>query len=178
MRVSVTLSDFVRIWLAENALAAYGAVVGTVALLLNLARFVYDRRKDGLRLRVKSRAEGDVVSNSQRLAAPRDDPFSSPRLLPGYVVTVYNDGHLPAALEDVGIVSADGTDSGALSHRPRANDLMLLPVGSAGLEPIPPKSSMSFTVYLTREKPTLLDVRACYAVDRTGKRWRGKHDRS
>lgn len=30
----------------DNLLATYGAVVGTIAFLLNVWRFFYDRRKD------------------------------------------------------------------------------------------------------------------------------------
>lgn len=163
-------------WLRDNLLAAYGAVVGTIALLLNVVRFFYDRGKDSVQLRVSSRPSADLRSNAERLAAFPSD-LDAPKLLPGFSVTVYNDGLVAAHIAEVGVIDANGKDVTALVHRPRAHDMMLWPVGEAGLDPISAKSSQPFTVYL-RAGQGVPTVKECFAVDKTGKRWKGRYSGS
>lgn len=165
-------------WLRDNLLAAYGAVVGTIALLLNVVRFSYDRSKDSVQLRVSARASPDLRSNASRLAdTPSESEMDAPRLLPGFQVTVYNDGLVAAHIAEIGVIDANGKDVTALVHRPKARDLMLWPVGEAGLDAISGKSSQTFTVYL-RTGEGVPTVTGCFVVDKTGKRWKGRYSES
>jgi hypothetical protein len=161
-------------WLEQNMLAAYGAVVGSVALLLNLVRFIYDHRKDNVRLRVSSKPAPDFASNAERMQNVKADEQDVPQSLPGYIVTVFNQGLVAAPLAEVGIRDTHSKDVLALARRRVSNTHFLFPVGEAGLEPLGPKSSQSFTVYLRRGQPAPT-AKSCYVVDQTGKRWKGRN---
>lgn len=163
-------------WLRDNLLAAYGAVVGTAGVLHSLSRFAYDRRKDRIQLRVARRRTLDFHANVERLARRQTDPFDNPGLLPGYSVTVYNDGFLPLHIADAGLVDRNGARVQALTSRSKRNPMLLGPIGEADLEPISSKSSETFTVYL-RAGQSPPDIEQCYVVDKTGRYWKGPHTR-
>lgn len=163
-----------RDWLQENALALYAAVVGTLGLVLTLARFVYDRRKDHVQLRVVSRKSPDFAKSAAALSTATPSSFDVPKLLPGYMVTVYNDGSIPAHLADAGIVDSAGTDVPALTPASPQRPMILMQLGQVDLDPITAKSSRTFTVYL-RAGQTPPRAAKCYVVDKTGRRWIGKH---
>lgn len=156
-----------RSWLMNNLLSVYGAVVGTIALILSMLKFLLDLRKDSVRLRLNHRPHEHVRQNIEILATPREREWDGPNLLPAYLVTVTNPGAIPAHLADVGVICKDGTVQSALVSQ-SGNSNMLVAVGDAALEPIQPKSSRTFTVYERRGREPL-HPKASFVRDRTGK---------
>ena len=163
-----------RRWIEQNLLATYGAVVGTVAILLNLVRFRYDRRKDNIQLRVSSKLSSDFAANVAMMSSTQIDEMSASQIAAAYVVTVFNDGLVAAPLAALGIRDVDGKDVPGLTRRPGSNTLTYYPVDQAGIEPLGPKSSQSVTVYFHRGQPVPI-ANSCFVVDQTGKRWNGRH---
>jgi hypothetical protein len=161
-------------WLKENGLALYGAIVGTIALGFTVWRARYDKRKDSTQLRVTCHAHAEL-SRSRELIA-RYDPNESENpisnMQPAYVVTVYNDGAIPAHIADVGVTDRDGNDASASIRQKGSTSLIYGSVKELGVDPLSPKSSKSFTVYLITHRP-LSEGKACYVIDGTGKRWTG-----
>ena len=58
------------IWISENWLALYGAVIGTVALIINLSRFFHTLGKDKVKLRVTAEEHPNKSENEIELANP------------------------------------------------------------------------------------------------------------
>lgn len=161
-------------WLQQNLLAAYGAVVGTLALVLNLSGFLHNVRKETVRLRVLCQPHAQLKSSIATVAQSAPDKALDRRtLFEAYTVTVFNDGSVPAHLHDVGVTCRDGRIVGALVSRPSSNHWILSAIADAALEPIAPKSSQPFTVYFRVDEPTFIPKTA-FVIDKTGKRWHSK----
>lgn len=161
-------------WLNQNLLAVYGAIVGTLALVLNLSGLLHDVRKGAVRLRVQCRPHQDLKSSLTAHAATKTDDAADRRtFFEAYVVTVFNDGAVPAHLADAGVVCADHHVEQALVSQPLGSHLILRSVADARLEPIAPKSSETFTVYLRAGNDVFTPKRAL-VIDQTGKKWYGR----
>jgi hypothetical protein len=159
-------------WLADNLLAAYGAIVGTIALMLNLSKFAVDLRKDSVRLKVSGVRHPMFDGHAATLKQPLASDGDGPNLLEGYSVTVTNLGSIQAHIADVGVICRDGRTDSALV-RQHSSRMILRSVPEIALEPLEPKSSRTFTVYLRRgHEPPIAE--AFYALDKTGKRWKTK----
>jgi hypothetical protein len=88
-------------------------------------------------------------------------------------VTVFNDGSVPAHLEEVGVICADKRRETALVSEASIGRWILVPVNQAGLGPIESKSAETFTIYLRAGSAAFTPKRA-FAVDKTGKEWRSR----
>jgi hypothetical protein len=161
-------------WLRQNLLAVYAAVVGTLALVLNLSGFLHDVRKSAVRLRVLCRPHSDLQNSlSARAAAANSTNTDRRTLFEAYRVTVFNDGSVPAHIQEVGVTCTNRCVETALVSQPGGNRLLLLPVADSDLEAIPPKSSQDFTIYFRVDRDVFTPKKA-FAVDKTGKKWQGK----
>lgn len=158
-------------WLHDNALAAYGALVGTVALLLNVARYVYDRRKDAIRLSVTCKPDPKLDENVRQVNSERQHSWDGPDLMPGFQIKVTNRGAMLAHVVAVGVVYGDGLVESALVGASGSPNI-LQSVSEGALEPLPAKASRTFTVYVRRGKE--LVPKSAYVEDGTGRRWTTK----
>ena len=59
-------------WIADNSLALYGALVGTIALLLNIGRFLITRKQQKRELFVSSHTTQRAQENLDRLLSSDD----------------------------------------------------------------------------------------------------------
>jgi len=159
-------------WWFTNGLAAYGAVVGTIALLLNLWKFFYDRTKDAVQLSVSCTADSSLRSNIERVNTERAADWDGPNLLPGYLLKVTNIGSVPAHIADAGMISDDGSVTSALVAAP-GRPMILESIARGQIEPLQPKAARTFTVYVQRGVKAPKPVKA-FVEDATGRRWTRK----
>lgn len=154
-------------WLVENWLALFGAVTGTFALLIHYLSYRHNRNKDQVNLAVSWAPHTDHEENLIRLLKTEDNkPWERPKMVKVYTVTVTNRGNINAPLSRVGVVTETGAER--LAH---VNDgRYMQKAASEYIEPVPPKSEATFSLYLKRgEEP--YQVTKAFVIDQTGKRW-------
>jgi hypothetical protein len=156
-------------WLSQNALAFYAAIVGTVALALNLRKYFYDRGKDQLRLTISCVEHAERAGNLERVSASRENDWDGPSMLPGYLIKVINEGAVSAHIADVALVDARGRIESALVPYPGQPNIYRT-VREAPQEELVPRAARSFTIYLRRGAPRVVAAQA-YVEDATGRRW-------
>jgi hypothetical protein len=162
-------------WISENWLAMYGAIVGSFALMLNVVRFFYDRKKDSVQIEVSGEPHPDYEEQVMRLKEGKKRPeYDRPGLLEVYKVQVTNTGNIPVHLHDAGVVSTSGESVSVLTRSySGSNSNHLVPIESSGISPIAPKSSETFWVWLKIDQEPFA-VSSYFATDRTGQRWSKK----
>ena len=138
------------IWIRENALALYGAITGTLALVMSYIGHKHSVRRDRIKLTVEFEPHPDQAGNLNRLrASPNTEtPWNDhvPHLVEYFVVTVRNLGSVAAPLTDVGIRSKNGVKHPALVSAPSDSCLRRIPDSS--IEPLEPNSFGHFSVFL------------------------------
>lgn len=154
-------------WLAENWLALFGAVTGTFALLIHYLSYRHNRNKDEVDLAVSWAPHADHEENVRELLETEDNkPWDRPGMVEVYTVTVTNRGNINAPLSRVGIITETGVERLAHVHDGR----YMQQATARHIEPIPPKSEETFSVYLKRgDEP--YQVMQAFVIDQTGKRW-------
>ena len=101
------------IWIQENLLALYAAVVGTIALFLNFGRFWIMYQKGNRKLKVESSIDKSAQKNLDELMEKKNSYRSQGALHgPIYQVTVINSSHVDMHIHDVGLIikTKDGKD--------------------------------------------------------------------
>lgn len=160
-------------WLSENGLALYGAVTGTAALLITFLNHLHSVKKDQIKLSVSYAEHPNKAENLERLNAENIDPWDQPNIVEIYRVTVRNLGSIPAPLHDVGIIDKDGNKRQALVSRRMSQMNLLQPVSESDTEPLEPRASKAFSIYLRKDEP-IFSVVSAYAIDQTNKEWIGR----
>lgn len=156
-------------WISNNWLALYGAIVGTVALLINLLRFFHTLKKDKVKLKVSVLPHENQKQNIERIAQNADKPiYDKTNLAEAYVIKVRNTGNVNAFIEDVNLICKAGVERKALvsqnmSHRSILRDIKEVDIA--------PKSSLNFNIYL-RDGEKLFIPSKAIVTDSTGKKWR------
>lgn len=166
--------EVISAWLSANWLAAYGALIGTLAFGLNFARYRNSLKNSNVSLQVTFEKRKDFDRNVQRLSeAPDGFGGGAPQIVEVFDVKVRNLGNIDAFIQSAGVICDDGTQRPALGHYPNSQHRMLHPIADLPEQAIKPKSSQVYTVWLKRDEPAFTPVRG-YAEDKTGKLWHSK----
>ena len=160
-----------KLWIYQNWLALYGAVVGSIALLINFSRLLYTIKKDKIKLTLSVAPHPEKEKNIERLVATEEnEPWDDrPNLVEIYKLTVRNIGNVDAHLEDAGIVCEKGKIHQVLVST-SSNHCVLSNIPNSGLVQIQPKASKKLSVYLNRAE-NIFQVKKAFVVDSTGKKW-------
>lgn len=165
------------VWLQDNLLALYGALVGTIALLLNFGRYWILYKKSSRKLKVSSAIDSRAQIALNSLAKPssgftgRREPLCGPI----YTIDVINVSHVQMHIQDVGLVvkSNDGRRKlKAVASAGRGSSFSS--VDEIGGDNIPAGAMKSYSIWLSSE-PEIPIVLGCYVIDQLGKEYRGKH---
>jgi hypothetical protein len=167
------MARLVAAWLTENVLALYGAITGTAALLISYSNYRHTVGKERIKLAVSHTSHPHAASNISRIQSTEGEDWDRPNLVEVHIVTIRNLGSIPAPLEDVGVVTSKGEKKHSLIPSNSRNPMMLGRVSDAEQSSLEPRSTKSFSVYLTRDEPPFVVTQA-YAVDQTGKVWTSK----
>lgn len=161
-------------WFQENWLAAYAAIVGTVALALNFGRFWLMFQRGRRTLKVESTVSEQAQRQLDQLAKP-EEPFSSGSLLgPIFDVTVINCSHVSMHIHDVGVEVVDAEGKKTIQALMRSGSHgYLSSLTKSGGDDLPAGARRSYPIWLNRSY-ILPKVVGCYVVDQTGKRYKGK----
>jgi len=164
------------IWIQENILALYGAIVGTVALFLNFGRFWFMYQKNKRKLKVVSRIDKGAQDRLASLEKP-DGGLSSRGALCGpiYKVDVINTSHLQMHIHDAGIIFETSSGKEKIKVLVRG-ERFLNDLDESGGKNIPAGSRESFSVWLKSDGITIPKVVGCYVEDQLGKEYKGKHE--
>ena len=154
-------------WITENWLALFGAITGTVALLIHFLAYQHSRKKGEINLAVSWAPHTQREENIRTLIETEGSKdWERPAMVEVYTVTVTNLGNISAPLSRVGIVTEKGVERLALVNN--GNDLQK--TSAENVQPIPPKSEQAFSLYLIRGEEQF-EVMKAFAIDQTGKRW-------
>jgi len=160
-------------WLVENGLALYGAITGTIALLISFVSHRHNIKKDQIKLAVSYSEHPNKTENIESLnCVNTEHPWNQQKFVEVYLVTVRNLGSISAPLQDVGVMDKEGRKYQALVRSPFNNMNFLQPLTKSNSEALEPKAAKTFPVYLNRGEPIFTAV-SSYATDQTGKEWRG-----
>lgn len=153
-------------WVIANGLALYGAVVGTAALAISLAKYIHTVRKDEVKLKI-SVMKHDEYDKGVEILKQNPDPATGNGWLPAYVVRVTNLGSITAHLQEISLVCDEGSMEGLCLGR----DGFLVKVSEAPKKSIQAKDSQDYVVWNTPDtitwKPKVATVQ-----DQTGKKWK------
>ena len=164
------------VWIQDNLLSLYGAVVGTVALILNFGRFWMMRNKGKRKLKVRSEIDKSAQAHLDEFAKPKD-VFSNRGNLVGpiYKVKVINISHTQMHIDDAGLIIRTGRKKEKIQAYIRSGSHGFLShIEDAGGVDIAPGSRESFSIWLGSE-PQIPKVIGCYVVDQMGKEFTGRH---
>lgn len=158
-------------WLDQNLLAIYGAVVGTIALLLNFKKYRHEVSTTKVGLKVGYVRHSNYDENVAALKTP-GDPWNSPSVAPVYEIEIINSGSIGAFIKSAGVVTSSGERKEALVSQNHGS-LVLVPISCKSDLVIPPKSSEKYCVYLHRgEEP--FEAAYAFAFDKVGGGWKSK----
>ena len=155
-------------WLSLNWLAFYGAVVGTLALILNFLRLRHQIKSGEPKLSISVAKHSSYDENIARLQAPEEEtpPFRSsrPSMVEIYEITVRNLGSVEAHIESCGVVTANGEKKEASVRAAGQREFrMMQKTSSNATLSVSAKSSETFSVYLHRDED-LFEVSHAFAV--------------
>ena len=161
-------------WIANNWLAFYGAVVGTLALGINFSKFIHAINKDKIKIRVSVSDHPQKLANIKLLKDGEDnEPLDRINMAEVYIVTVRNIGNVNAHIDDAGVICTHEKSHSALVSSPTGGGCILVSISEAKLDPIAPKSSKKFSIYLQRGQECF-EARRAFVVDSTGEKWLAK----
>lgn len=165
----MTPSDFI----SQNLLASYGAVVGTVALILNFMRYRHavSSSKTRLKLEVivdKLESDFEATMNPPKKKEPWEG--GGRNSLVTHKVKVRNIGGVTAHIQDIWVETQNGKSSATMPYG-GSNQNIYGAVSERGNVEIAPRSSHSFSVFSDREGG-YLKIKRAYAIDETGRQWR------
>ena len=161
-------------WIANNWLALYGSIVGTIALFINLSGFIHTLRKDIVKLKVFIEPHPRRHENIKALK--NQENKDGPGKIHGvevYYINVSNIGNVTAYIDDVGLICKKGQEKYAYALTPTriSNASILNRVSDTSTDPIPSKSSKRFTVCLHHDEEPF-EAKQAFVIDNTGKKWR------
>lgn len=161
-------------WVQDNWLAFYGAIVGTIALVLNFGRFWLMLQRGNRKLKVESTISEHAQQQLDQLSKPQE-PFSSGSLLgPIFDVIVINCSHVAMHVHDVGLEVIDSEGKRTIQALVRSGSHgFLSSLAKAGGDDLPAGSRRSYPIWLNRSY-SLPKVVGCYVIDQTDKKYKGK----
>jgi len=158
-------------WISEHWLALYGAIVGTLALFLNVSRFIHAVKKDSVKLKIKVEDHPQKSENIKMITEPASDKdWEVPKIVKTHTLIVRNIGNVDAHIEDAWITCKKGDKHKVLVSDPN-HQMMLSEIPKLHAVKLAPKSSTKLNVYLHRGEEAF-DARNAEVIDSTGKSWR------
>jgi len=163
-------------WINNNLLALYGAIVGTIALILNFGRFLIMYQKSKRKLKVESSIHENAQKTLDALANPPNGWTGGTGSLCGpiYVVNVINTSHVQMHINDAGIIIKDRSGRSKIEALVRGSHF-LSNLEESGGENIAPGSRKSFMVWLKKDSIDIPEIVGCYVADQLGNEYKGKH---
>jgi hypothetical protein len=158
------------VWISQNWLALYGAIVGTIALIINLSKFFHALNKDKVKLRITADPHPNKLENEAELAdshAIEPDGWQR-QFLPVYRITVSNVGNVDAHIYSAFVLTGSGDQKHVLVTYPH-DSCMHGGIDQVGTVTLHPKKSVKLNVYLNRGESKSAEV-----VDGTGRKWKAK----
>ncbi|ENM8499013.1 hypothetical protein AB8289_004509 [Vibrio parahaemolyticus] len=165
--------DFIQ----QNLLGLYGAVVGTIALILNFARLWHTLSKDKVKLQIdieKSYHEDDFPIKSR--ARSKAGEWKDIQYRHAYRITVRNIGAISAYIEDAAIISSCGLVRKVMVKEPHT-PCYFEPIELAKVISLEPKAKTNLNVYVIDDEP-IFDVEKFFVIDTTGHRWEKKPNKA
>ncbi|WP_040307479.1 hypothetical protein [Agarivorans albus] len=166
-------------WLQANSIAVYGAVVGTIALFLNLGRFWIMYQKSARKLKVdysvceSAQHQINVSVNPSDIFGARRERDENSLVGPVYKVTVRNISHVSMHIHDVGLLIK--TSNGIQNYQALVRGHSFLQrLDEIGGDDIPAGSSKSYNVWLKGDLH-LPEISGCYVIDQLGKQYKGSN---
>ena len=162
-------------WLQQNLLAVYGAVVGTIALILNFGRFWLVLQRGKRKLRVEANISDRAQAQLDELAKPQL-PFTQGTLIgPIFDVAVINCSHVHIHVQSAGIIVRTKNGKEKIESLIRnGSQGWLSKLSKAGGHDLPAGARHTFHVWFSREESTIPEVVGCYVTDQLGKEYHGK----
>lgn len=166
-------------WLKENGLALYGAIVGTLALFLNVGRYWLMRQKVVRKLKVESSINKFAQSHidKAKLGQNVEAWEGGNSVGPLYDITVKNISHVPMHIDEVGIIVRSSNLK--RKERIRYHQMFHVTASSLGVDEsemdLSPGKKKTYSIRLKREGFEIPKVIGCYVVDHLGKEFTGKH---
>lgn len=161
-------------WVLENWLALYGAVVGSIALIVNFSRFVHAIGKDKVKLKVIAKDHPNKTENILELSNPQSRELGGGQqpFLPIYQIQINNVGNVDAHIESACVICSDKSKVHVLIKYPH-DQCMYGSIEQVGTVLIKPKTSSKMNVYLHRGKEAF-NAKTAEISDGTGKKWKVK----
>lgn len=162
------------VWISQNWLAFYGAIVGTIALVINLSKFIHAVNKDKIKLRVIAEQHPNKLENEAELADPYSkEPGGGQQLfLPVYRINVTNVGNVDAHIDSAYVLTGNGDKRHVLITYPH-DRCMYGGIDQVGTVTVHPKKSVKLNVYLNRGESKFVS-RLAVIVDGTGRKWNAR----
>jgi hypothetical protein len=158
----------VQEWFSNNWLALYGAIVGTIALFINLFRFFHTLKKDKVKLKVSLSPHKNKGQNIYLLSQNIKKPIHMKlNLAEVYVIKVRNIGNVNAYVEDVKLTCKAGVERKALISQNMGGSSILAEITEIDISP---KSSLNFNIYLRDGEEPFVPSKVI-VTDSTGKDW-------
>ncbi len=154
-------------------LAIYGAIVGTIALILNFLRYRQAVHTNSVKLKVNYKKVKNFKENIISMQKGYD-PLTGTggSLAKIYEVEIQNLGSVVAYIEEVGIVCDNGEKHIALVRDPSfSSSHVLTTILNIKVDELKPKSAQTFYLYLNKSEE-LFEAKYAYVVDQTGKEWK------
>ncbi|MBU1278385.1 MAG: hypothetical protein KJ875_06785 [Alphaproteobacteria bacterium] len=157
-----------------NIVASYGAVVGTLALILNFMRYRHAVSGTKVRLNVEILVEKSREAFVERIEKMKEEaPEYMQRSRNSEIthkIRVRNVGNVAVNIQDVWLeTKGDRVDGTVAGH----NSLIYQAVSQGSEIELPARTSKSFSCFSKVPDGYLVPVRAC-VVDATGKKWRSR----
>ncbi|MCR9473020.1 hypothetical protein NB502_14260 [Vibrio diabolicus] len=169
-------------WFQENAIAIYGAVVGTIALFLNLGRFWIMYQKSVRKLKVEyvvsdsAQHQIDQAANPSDMFGKRSNRDPKSLVGPIYKVTVRNVSHISMHIHDVGLIVTGENGLEKYQALVRGHSFLQRLTESGG-DDIAAGSSKTYNVWISGDL-VLPDIKGCYVIDQLGKQYKGSNPKS
>ena len=157
-----------------QGLAVYGAIVGTIALSINIFNFIHTKQKDSIRLSVDCVETNQASSDFLSLEATKDNKeWERPSCAHIYDVVVRNIGNTEAFIHEAGIVDKSGETHFAVTSVNLNDPMILGRISQIKSISIKAKASQSFRIYIGRDQP-LFTPASCFVTDQRNETWKSK----
>ncbi|WP_274883012.1 hypothetical protein [Vibrio harveyi] len=165
MEIESTM-DFIQ----QNLLGLYGAIVGTIALILNFVKLRHALSGDKIKLQIgiENNYHEDVppIRSSTK---SKDGDWRDVQYRYAYRITIRNLGAVSAYIEDAAVVDSSGVVRKVMV-RERHTPYYFEPIELAKVISLEPKAKTSLDVFTIDDEP-MFDVKKYFVIDTTGQRW-------
>lgn len=145
-------------------LAIYGALVGTIALILNFLRYKHALKQNDVKLKISYKKVEILEEDIKDLGKPFDPVTQEGGQCAKICeVTVQNIGNVNAYIKDISMINED---------EQKAN-IILLDISEVRRKPIEPKASRTFDMFI-KNKEDICEIKYVIVIDQTGKVWKQK----